>query len=101
MILAYAKTAQGGWRFWPFQLKSLFDLSDSVKSAEKKMFNCFLCAYPFLRLRRQSVSLLQRVTLKSLRGPAQSNQTLLALSFGASPRLGIYNCYLCLPICLY
>jgi hypothetical protein len=26
MILAYAKTAQGGWRFWPFQLKSLFDL---------------------------------------------------------------------------
>jgi hypothetical protein len=37
MILAYAKTAQGGWRFWPFQWKSRFDPSDPVKSAEKKI----------------------------------------------------------------
>ena len=36
MILAYAKTAQGGWRFWPFQLKLLFDSSDRVRSAGKK-----------------------------------------------------------------
>ncbi|KDD69059.1 hypothetical protein V466_11570 [Pseudomonas mandelii PD30] len=34
MMLAYAKTAQGGWLFWPFQSKSLFD---PVKSAEKKI----------------------------------------------------------------
>jgi hypothetical protein len=37
MILAYVKTAQGGWRFWPFQLKALFDPFDPVKSAEKKI----------------------------------------------------------------
>ncbi|WP_462034564.1 hypothetical protein [Pseudomonas sp. MDT1-17] len=36
MILANAKTAQGGWRFLPFQVKSLLDQSDPVKSAEKK-----------------------------------------------------------------
>jgi hypothetical protein len=53
LILAYAKTAQGGWRFWPFQVKALFDPTDRVAD----LYFDF-CAYPFLRSRRLSVSLL-------------------------------------------
>jgi hypothetical protein len=117
MILAYAKTAQGGWRFWPFQLKLLFDSSDRVRSAGKKKSRVHVRnavhlspVFPGTHMRsgfwiKSEAAGLCFVFCVHIRfcgyggyrfrfyseslGKAPSNQGLLPLSFGASLWLGM------------